>query len=251
VIHPPGASELVVNVTAAAVRDEVGAHASHVVSVMHDITASEHAARMRDEFFAAAAHALKTPMAIIKTNVQSIGGTDHVQLYQSIAAIERQCSRVDRLIQNLLVLARTRSSTLELRCTDVALAPLVERIVGEMTASPRRRVDSVVAATPRVRADEDRLALTLRDLIDLACTSAIPESTVTVKLRQHGDDAEIGVAYQTAQLEEEAADRSAPYDEARISELVVDCIVAAHGWKRARETADSTATTWLRMPVSR
>ena len=246
----PGAAELVISATAAAVRDEVDESPGLVVSVLHDITASEHLARMRDEFLAAAAHALKTPVTIIKTNVQTITAGDLVQLPETIAAIERQCSRIDRIVQNLLVLARTRSRTLQLRHDDVDLAPLVERIAQEMAAAVwQRSVRSDVKGSPRVRADEDRLGLSLRNLIDRGCRSAVPGSSVTLQLRHRGDDAEIGVSYQALAAEETTIESGGAYDEVGIGRLVVESIVAAHGWTLRDETAGSAVTTWVRMPL--
>ena len=69
-IQPPAGRAGAISVTAAGVRLEVGAPATWVVSVMHDITDTEHLERLRDQFFAAAAHSLKTPVAVIKADAQ-------------------------------------------------------------------------------------------------------------------------------------------------------------------------------------
>src|SRR5204862_7410340 len=65
ILRPTDDAELVIIATAAGVRMHVGEPAMWVVSVMHDITDSENLDRMRDQFFAAAAHSLKTPDAIV------------------------------------------------------------------------------------------------------------------------------------------------------------------------------------------
>ena len=75
-MHPSGGGEVVIPAMASGVRMEVGAPATWVVSVMHDITDTEHLDRMRDQFFAAAAHSLKTPLAIVKADVQALHPSD-------------------------------------------------------------------------------------------------------------------------------------------------------------------------------
>ena len=106
---PPARRRARRSITAAGVRLEVGAPAAWVVSVIHDISASEQLERMRDQFFAAAAHSLKTPAAVIKADAQLLEPAIPAR-YRSVAAsIERQSDRIDRLVQNLIVLARARS----------------------------------------------------------------------------------------------------------------------------------------------
>ena len=51
VLHPPGGSEVVASCTAAGVRSEMESSADIVVSVMHDITVTEHLDSLRDELF--------------------------------------------------------------------------------------------------------------------------------------------------------------------------------------------------------
>jgi signal transduction histidine kinase len=70
VLNPPGEREIIIACTAAGVRSEIGEPPALVVSVMHDITATHHLERLRDELFTAAAHALKTPVTVIKSASQ-------------------------------------------------------------------------------------------------------------------------------------------------------------------------------------
>jgi signal transduction histidine kinase len=130
VLHPPDAPEL-------------------VVSVLHDITDSEHIESLRDQFFAAAAHSLKTPVAIIKANAQLLSRGAGPHPGKSMAASDRQCGRIDRLIQNLLVLSRARSRTLQLAPLEVALAPVVEQESGTGLSRPRSARSTGMVSTTR------------------------------------------------------------------------------------------------------
>ena len=154
----PNGTEIVISATAAAVREMVDEPAELVVTVWHDITDSEHLENLRNQFFAAAAHSLKTPVAIIKANAQVLSRGAAPQFRRSTAAIERQSDRIDRLVQNLLVLARARSQTLKLYPNKLELEPLVKQVVRELAEdSLQRDVHTKVVNSPRIYADQERL----------------------------------------------------------------------------------------------
>jgi signal transduction histidine kinase len=250
VLHPPGGPEVVISATAAAVREEVGEPADVVVSVMHDISDIERLDQLRDQFFAAAAHSLKTPVAVIHANAQVLSRSSDPKLRRSTAAIERQCGRIDRLVKNLLVLARARSTTLQLHPTLLELGPLVERVVREMArACLQNEVHAEVAASPRVHADEERFALVLRNQIDVACRSSTASSPVTVRVTRDGPDAEVGVRYRALPPEDRTVEALGEYDDLGVSRCVTKLIVEAHGGALREETAGAETTAWLRLPA--
>jgi signal transduction histidine kinase len=119
VVYPEPGRELVISAKASAVRMDQDEPPDLVVSEMHDITDASQFDRLRDDFFAAAAHSLKTPVAVIKANAEIVSVGDAAVASASAAAIKRQCDRIDLLLQNLLVLARVGSNTLQLYPRDV------------------------------------------------------------------------------------------------------------------------------------
>lgn len=251
VLHPPSGPEVVIASTAAAVRSKMDMPVEMVVSVMHDITASEQLEHLRDQFFAAAAHSLKTPVAIIKANVQMLSRHAPPELHRSTDSVERQCDRIDRLVQNLLVLARARSKSLRLHQHEVELAPLVERVAREMAkASPQRDVRTEVRAFPRVHADGERLAIALRNLIDEALRSSTLDSSLTVALTQRGAHAIIGVRYQALPPEQRSPATHEEYGDLGISRCVAVTILEAHGADLCEQEAGLETTEWIRLPTS-
>ena len=126
---PGGNQEVVITVTAAPIRRISDDTVELVVSVMRDETEIEHLERTRDELFASAAHSFKTPLAIIKGQAQLLTLHAHDdRVKATVAAIDRQCDKVDRLIQNLLAAARLRSKTLRFYPRAVDLAPVVAKV---------------------------------------------------------------------------------------------------------------------------
>ncbi len=251
-IFPAQGGERTIWVTAAAVRDKAREPASLAVSVMHDVTDSERLEQLRDQFLATAAHSLKTPVAVIKANVQAMGGSEgHSTLPQALAVIERQCVRIDRIVQNLLVIARIRSGSLKLRMQALALRTLVTQVAQQTArAWPRNELNYEMRASPRVRGDRERLGLAVSDLLDGALQSSASGCPVTVLLEARRGHADVGVRYKPFLAPEERVEGTpTEYDELGIGRLVVETIAAAHGGEVRHESEGTDVTAWIRLPA--
>jgi signal transduction histidine kinase len=176
------------------------------------------------------------------------------RLGPSIAAIERQCGRMERLVQNLLVLTRIRSDTLRLYPTEVELAPLVERVARQMAAaSMEHDVRTELAAAPRAHADPERLAMAVRNEIEDALRLAPPGTPVIVRLAQIGRDANIGVGHHPRGVIEAVVDETIEERHAEgelgVNRHVSEAIVAGHGGTLREERTGEELTTWIRLPA--
>jgi signal transduction histidine kinase len=249
VLHPPGGSDVVISATAAGVRLEIGAPAVWVVSVMHDITDSARLDRMRDQFFAAAAHSLKTPVAVIKADVQALQPATPAAQRRVAASIARQCDRIDRLVQNLLVLTRARSQTLQLHPSEMELRPLIERISGEHLWSYRHDIRTEVEGSPSLHADPERLALAIRNLLYEASRMSPADSRLTLLARLEGDGIAVGVRYQPLPWHDQVSDTYGEYDDIGIGRSVAQTIVESHGGSLREEATELERTSWMHLPA--
>jgi len=251
VLNPPGGSEIVISCTAAGVRSEMASPADMAVSVMHDITATEHLNHLRDELFSSVAHAIKTPVAVIKSasEVASVATAEHLR--RSTAIIERQCARIDRLVENLLVLARIRSGTLQLHPADVDLSVMVKDVALEIERFSRGHTIRVhVTAHPRVHADPERMAIVLRNTINSACRTSRDGSAIVVSLRRlTGDSAEIAISYQARPLHIDEDAEEPSFDDVAVSRYVTGMILQAHLGTLAEESEDGETTLRIRVPA--
>ena len=248
VVHPSGGGEVVIRAMASGVRMEVGAPATWVVSVMHDITDTEHLERMRDQFFAAAAHSLKTPLAIVKADVQALHPSDSPDHRRVAASIIRQCDRMDRLVQNLLILARAREQALELHPSEMELRPLIEHISGEKVWSYRHVVQTDVIGSPSLHADPERIALAIRNLLYEASRLSPADSCLTLLARPEGDQIVVGVRYQPIAWRDQVEQAYGEYDDIGIGRSVAQRIVEEHGGSLSEEASDSERTSWIHLP---
>jgi two-component system phosphate regulon sensor histidine kinase PhoR len=163
------------------------ADATHgAVLVLHDITDLKRADQIRRDFVANVSHELRTPLTAIRGYVEALSESD-VDAEDSrrfLAIISRHALRMERLVKDLLRLARldARQETLEVAACDVR--GLIQSVVTDLAVSLDERQQRVtVTVTPEgatVPADSAKLHDVLRNLIANASTYAPPESTVEV-----------------------------------------------------------------------
>ena len=254
VLNPPGGSEVVISCTAAGVRPEIGTTADVVVSIMHDITATEHLDSLRDELFSAVAHAIKTPVAVINGAAQLLSSGRSSDVRRSTAIIDRQCGRIERLVENLLALSRIRSGTLQLHPAEIDLASVVEDAASDVRRLSRgHEIQVDVNAHPRVRADLERLAMVLRNAVHAATRSSRPGGPVIVRLDSSGANAEIGVSYEPppvpAAEDDEVREGKTEFDDLGVSGYVTSMIVEAHGGTLTEQADGGTATVRIQIPA--
>jgi len=251
-LYPRKDTELVISCTAAAVRSANGGPADVVVSVMHDITATERMDRLRDELFTGTAHALKTPISVIKSASQVLSAGAPPDLLKSTTLIERQCVRIERLVENLLALSRIRSGTLQLHPACVELGPIIEDVVNQARRiSNTHNVLFRQAADVRIRADRERLVMMLRNVTDAAARASRPGRPVTVRLDRRGDEAEIAVAFypDSAHHSAETSQSDYEFDDLGVGRYVTATIVEAHGGTLTEEADDTATTIRIRLPL--
>ena len=251
VLHPLPETEVVVDTTASGVRSLPRGQASLVVSVFHDVSDAEQLESMRDRFFASTAHTLKTPVAIIKANVQCAARTAPPALRPSMLAVERQCNRIDRLVKNLQVVARARSRSLVVHLRHVALAPIVLDAIRELQAATsthelRTEIDDV----PSVYADHERIAVVVRNLGYAAMRASRPRSTLTIYLvRREPLEIELGVRYDPLPVSAHPFAHRDEYDDTALSECANATIIEAHGGEVGQSDLESVESSWVRLPI--
>jgi nitrogen-specific signal transduction histidine kinase len=253
VLYPPGAPEVVISCTAAGVRPEIGRSADVVVSVMHDITATEQLDRLRDELFTSTAHAIKTPITVIKSAAQLLSAAGSAEVRRSTVMIDRQCERVQQLVENLLLLSRIRSGTLQLYPAEIDLVSVVEEIGGEVAGlSSGHAIEVRLDAHPRIRADRERIVMVLRNAIDGATRASRPGGPVTIQLARSGDDAEVAISYQPQSSNGEAGDQcpnATDFDDMGVARYVTKVIVEAHGGTLTEQADGDVTTIRIRFPA--
>lgn len=138
-------------------------------------------------FTADAAHELRAPLALIRTEAEvTLNRPRSAAQYQaSLATILSEAERLGRMADQLLMLARAEAGALAPQVSDVNLAQLVADTVGLwLPLAAERHVGLVcdTAARGSVRGDPDLLRRLLDNLIDNAIRHSPPGSQVVVSV---------------------------------------------------------------------
>jgi two-component system, OmpR family, sensor kinase len=223
----------------------------------------ESEARLR-QFLADASHELRTPLTSIRgyaelARMQRAAGSD---ADDNLARIESEGTRMSRLVEDLLTLARGDQGgepTREL----VDVADVVDDAVsGTRAAFPERRVDTQTASGMNVIGDHDQLVRGVRNLLTNAAVHTAPERPILVRCFAHGPDIVVQVIDGGPGLPpDEAAhvfERFWRADKARsrarggsgLGLAIVASIVAAHGGTvRFESTVETGSTVTITLPA--
>jgi K+-sensing histidine kinase KdpD len=163
------------------------AEAAHVAARLAErdrqVQVLEETDRARHEFFANVSHELRTPLGGILTGATAV--LRRVDLQPSLRAeldeVAAAARRLNRLVSDMLDMARIEGGAIDLRLDRVDLADAIDAAVRRLShANPRRRIEVHVApGTPEVMADWDRLGQVIDNLLANADHFA-PDGTAVV-----------------------------------------------------------------------
>jgi two-component system phosphate regulon sensor histidine kinase PhoR len=151
-----------------------GSGGGGAVLVLHDITDLRRADQIRRDFVANVSHELRTPLTAIRGYVEAL--QDEPSQSESsrrfLDIVGRHAGRMDRLVSDLLRLARLDARQEVLEAVPLDLEKLVAGIVGDLTPSieaKRQRVRISIAPGARhINADAAKLHDIIRNLVENA-----------------------------------------------------------------------------------
>ena len=190
-----------------------GAAEHGVVLVLHDISDLRRADQIRRDFVANVSHELRTPLTAIRGYVEALtdGNATPEESRRFIDVIGRHALRMERLVKDLLRLARldARQEPLELvSCDTRGLADAVVADVAPAALERHQRFDvRIEPGAESVRADPAKLHDALRNLVANAVTYSPAQTTILVDARRVDHRVEISVSDQGPGIPEEDLSR--------------------------------------------
>jgi len=188
---PPRDSNRTIVARAAPVTTE---GAPGAVLVLHDITDLRHADRMRRDFVANVSHELRTPLTAIQGYVEALQDEDPPEPEEAgrfLEIIARQARRMERLVRDLLRLARLEAGHEPVVPAQTDLESLFSDVVteleGALDAKDQRVVTDVDPPARTLFVDGTKLHDALRNLVENALAYAPPSTTIALAARR-GDD---------------------------------------------------------------
>ena len=171
----------------------------NIIGSVHDVTKYREAEELKSMFISVISHELKTPVALIKGYASTLrredAHWDSKTVQESLAIIEEESDRLDRLINDLLEASRIQAGTLKLQMGDVLIPKLAQRTVERFRVQAGKRnleLDFPADFSPVV-ADETRLEEVLYNLVSNAIKYS-EGGTIRVGGKVVGDHVELYVS---------------------------------------------------------
>ena len=182
-LSPPRDPSRTIMATAA---PAAGAAAHGVVLVLHDITELRRVDQIRRDFVANVSHELRTPLTAIRGYVEALSEDDTSadDRGRFLEIIGRHTQRMERLVRDLLRLARLDAGQETLEVIPCDTHNLIDTVVADVAQAAEERGQRVeVTIGPgadTIRADPAKLHDALRNLIANAITYSPARSSIGI-----------------------------------------------------------------------
>ena len=160
------------------------------VLIFRDVSGRKAADRKHAEFLSAVSHEMKTPLAGIKAYVELLvdgDAEDEATREQFLEVINSQADRMQRLIDNLLNLARIESGVVQVKKKTQSLNELLEEALNVVRpAAEAKQITLVNDLSPMylsAHIDRDQMLQAAINLLSNAVKYTPPAGTVTLRSR--------------------------------------------------------------------
>jgi two-component system phosphate regulon sensor histidine kinase PhoR len=184
-----------------------------IVLVLYDITELKRADQIRRDFVANVSHELRTPLTAIRGYVEALTETDGdaEESRRFLDIIMRHTLRMERLVKDLLRLARLDAGQEVLEIARCDLRSLAQSVVSDLSSALDARDQLVeIRVAPdaeTVQADPSKIHDAVRNLVANASTYAPEQTTIQFVTRREGAKVAIVVADEGPGIPEEALSR--------------------------------------------
>jgi signal transduction histidine kinase/CHASE3 domain sensor protein len=181
------------------VRDDRGGFVGRIWT-LREVTQQRELDRLKDDFVATVSHELRTPLTSMMGFLEMIREEEAGHLTDEqkrfLAIVYRSSERLQRLVGDLLFVARLDANGLQLRFADVDISELVGETVESSSALARSReidLEAKLAEVPLVLGDRERLQQLVSNLISNAIKFTPAGGTVSARTFVEGGDAVIEI----------------------------------------------------------
>jgi len=173
-----------------------------ILAVFHDVTALKEVEERQTDFVANASHELATPLTSIKGFVETLldGAVHNPELsIKFLKIIQEDAERMDRLLKDLLQLARISSSDFRqrMRLDSASIHETAKTVVRQLSSQLEAKSLSVELAEPStefcIRTNPDWLNQILSNLLENSIKFTPPGGKILIKCWQEQDKAIIAV----------------------------------------------------------
>jgi signal transduction histidine kinase len=145
---------------------------------------------LKSDLLGIVSHEFRTPLTSLKGYVSLMlsGGLGDLSDSQqeALQAVDENGRRLEKLVDNILILAEVGGGSVEMRMQDVDLGAVLERAIqesaAEIEASGTQTSVSVEGNLPPIRGDFEKLVMAVGNIVDNAVKFRSENGTVTTKV---------------------------------------------------------------------
>ncbi|MCR8642723.1 cell wall metabolism sensor histidine kinase WalK [Paenibacillus sp. N1-5-1-14] len=178
--------------------------------LQQDIDKERKLEKVRKEFVAGVSHELKTPLSVMKSCISMLqeGVAKHKSDYY-LGALAGEVTYMNRIVTDMLELAKFESGTYKLSMTNFAIRPLVmktsEKFIFQL--EDKQLHFHVEEVSPLVLGNSDRIEQVLVNLLSNAITYTPPGGTISVSFKQEGKRIRVEVENEGSPITDEDLER--------------------------------------------
>jgi signal transduction histidine kinase len=244
-------------------KDEIGDLGLAFNEMAENLSRAE---ELRRNMTADIAHELRTPLSVIRGNLEAILDGVFQPTNENVSSIHKEAVLLSRLVDDLQELALAEAGQLRIEREPTDVADLIQRTIGAV--GPRAGKVGVVVATdlagdlPLLSVDPQRLSQVMGNLLDNGLQYSPEGGTITVRATKTGDAVRVDVVDQGPGLDPEELSlvferfyrgdktRSRATGGAGLGLAIVKQLVEAHGGRVwAESTAGEGATFSFTLPL--
>ncbi len=154
--------------------------------------------KKKNDFLAALAHELRSPLGAIANAAQLIRLADEKTRLSAAGIIERQAEQMKNLINDLTEAARISANKIELKKEPLELAEVIRRSIEGVRPLIDGRGHALTLQLPKeplwVNGDPTRLMQIFMNIIANATKYTEPKGSIWIRLAQEGDSAKVCIA---------------------------------------------------------
>jgi len=166
--------------------------------ILHDITREKVIEQLKSQFVSVAAHQLRTPLSIIKWSlsmmIQGELGALTAEQKEILEKTNQTNERMIRLVNDLLNVARIEEGRFIYRPQTVDFTELLQTVIDtiqRLAQEKKIKLEINLTEGPKVvKADTEKLALAVKNLVENAIYYTDPGGRVTISLKRKGNQLE-------------------------------------------------------------
>ncbi len=170
-----------------------------VALVFHDITENKRQDQIQKDFVANVSHELRTPISVIKGYIETLSEgrvEDQAQAKTFLDIIEKNSTRLENIVLDLLQLSRIESGLDPVRPGQVSLLDGVQKNINLLTSLVRKknlRLTVTVPPTLQIWVDPEKLDQVLTNILDNAIKYTPEQGEVKIHALEEESDIRITI----------------------------------------------------------